>query len=75
MRGAVTLPLRMKQHNEKCTKVAEYLESLPFVSFVAYPGLKSHKGHEIAKSQMTNGYGGVFVFWIKRQTMILIIVL
>lgn len=65
MRGAVTLPLRMKQHNENAQKVAEYLESLPFVSFVAYPGLKSHKGHEIAKSQMTNGYGGVLSFGLK----------
>ena len=65
MRGAVTLPLRMKQHNENAQKVAEYLESLPFVSFVAYPGLKSHKGHEIAKSQMTSGYGGVLSFGLK----------
>ena len=62
MRGAVTLPLRMKQHNENAQKVAEYLESLPFVRFVAYPGLKSHKGHEVAKSQMINGYGGVLSF-------------
>lgn len=65
MRGAVTLPLRMKQHNENAQRVAEYLESLPFVRFVAYPGLKSHKGHEIAKSQMVNGYGGVLSFGLK----------
>lgn len=65
MRGAVTLPLRMKQHNENAQKVAEYLESLSFVRFVAYPGLKSHKGHEIAKSQMVNGYGGVLSFGLK----------
>lgn len=65
MRGAVTLPLRMKQHNENAQRVAEYLESIPFVRFVAYPGLKSHKGHEIAKSQMVNGYGGVLSFGLK----------
>lgn len=65
MRGAVTLPLRMKQHNENAQKVAEYLESLPFVRFVAYPGLKSHKGHEVAKSQMINGFGGVLSFGLK----------
>ena len=29
MRGSVTLPFRMKQHNESAMKVAEYLESLP----------------------------------------------
>ena len=65
MRGAVTLPLRMRQHNENALKVARYLEGLPFVSFVAYPGLESHKGHEIAKKQMINGFGGVLSFGLK----------
>lgn len=65
MRGSVTLPLRMKQHNENALKVAEYLESVPGVSFVAYPGLASHKGHEIAKKQMHPGYGGVMSFGLK----------
>lgn len=65
MRGSVTLPLRMKQHNENALKVAEFLEDLPCVSFVSYPGLKSHKGHEIAKSQMSPGFGGVLSFGLK----------
>lgn len=65
MRGSVTLPLRMKQHNENAQKVAEYLETVNGVSFVAYPGLKSHKGHEIAKSQMSPGFGGVLSFGLK----------
>lgn len=67
MRGAVTLPLRMKQHNENALKVARYLEGLPFVSFVAYPGLESHEGHEIAKKQMKNGFGGVLSFGLKAE--------
>jgi methionine-gamma-lyase len=65
MRGAVTLPLRMRQHNENAIKTAEYLESLECVSFVAYPGLKSHRLHETAKNQMTNGFGGVLSFALK----------
>lgn len=65
MRGSVTLPLRMRQHNENAQKVAEYLESVRGVSFVAYPGLKSHRGHEIAKSQMSPGFGGVMSFGLK----------
>jgi methionine-gamma-lyase len=65
MRGSVTLPLRMKQHNENALAVAKWLESQPCVSFVAYPGLKSNKGYEIAKKQMTNGFGGVLSFGIK----------
>jgi len=29
---------------------------------VSYPGLESHPGHELAKRQMKNGYGGVISF-------------
>ena len=65
MRGSSTLPLRMRQHNENAMKVAKWLEQQPSVSFVAYPGLESHKGHEIAKKQMTNGFGGVLSFGLK----------
>lgn len=65
MRGSVTLPLRMKKHNENAQSVAEYLESLPCTSFVAYPGLKSSKYYELAKEQMPNGCGGVFSFGLK----------
>lgn len=65
MRGSVTLPLRMKQHNENALAVAEWLEKQPCVSFVAYPGLESNKGHKIAKKQMHNGFGGVLSFGLK----------
>ncbi|WP_043922793.1 trans-sulfuration enzyme family protein [Leadbettera azotonutricia] len=65
MRGAVTLPLRMRQHNENAQRIAGYLESLPSVRFVSYPGLKSHKGHSIAVSQMSPGFGGVLSFGLK----------
>ncbi len=65
MRGAVTLPLRMKQHNESAQKIAEYLEGLTAVRFVSYPGLRSHPGHELAKQQMLNGYSGVMAFGLK----------
>ncbi len=64
MRGSTTLPLRMEQHNKNGQAVAEYLESLPCVTFVAYPGLKSFKGHDIAKKQMT-GFSGMLSFGIK----------
>lgn len=65
MRGAVTLPLRMKQHNESALKIAKFLESHEAIRFVAYPGLESHKGHEIAKKQMKNGFSGVMAFGLK----------
>jgi len=65
MRGTVTLPLRMRQHNENGLKVAQYLEALPCVSFVAYPGLESNPQYETAKKQMINGFSGVLSFGLK----------
>ena len=65
MRGSVTLPLRTRQHNENAQKVATWLEAQPCVSFVSYPGLDSHKGHDIAKKQMSSGFGGVLSFGLK----------
>ena len=65
MRGAVTLPLRMRQHNESAQKVAEWLNAQPGVRFVAYPGLEGHKNHDVAARQMKPGYGGVLSFGLK----------
>lgn len=65
MRGSVTFPLRMKQHNENALKVASWLQQQEYVSFVAYPGLESHPGHEIAAKQMSPGFGGMLSFGLK----------
>jgi cystathionine beta-lyase/cystathionine gamma-synthase len=61
-RRSVTLPLRMRQHNENALQIARYLESLPRIRFTAYPGLESHQGHAVAASQMSPGFGGVLAF-------------
>ena len=61
MRGAVTLPLRMRQHNQSTMELARFLNELPEVRFVAYPGLPDHPGHAIAQKQM-NGFSGVMAF-------------
>ncbi len=65
MRGSATFPLRMRQINESSQKIAEWLETREHVTFVSYPGLPSNPGHELAKKQMTNGYGGVISFGIE----------
>jgi methionine-gamma-lyase len=62
MRGAATLPLRMREHNNNALAVARFLEGQKSMRFVAYPGLESHPGHEVAKQQMQNGFGGVLAF-------------
>lgn len=68
MRGAITLKLRMKQHNNNALLIAGFLESHPKVRFVSFPGLPSHPQHEVAKAQMSNGYGGVMAFGLKGDT-------
>jgi methionine-gamma-lyase len=65
MRGSVTLPLRMRQHNENALKVARWLKAQPGVSFVAYPGLEDHPNHDVAVRQMSPGFGGVLSFGLK----------
>ncbi len=61
LRGIETLPVRMKQHEENAFAVANYLKGHTGVKVVLYPGLESHKGHEIARRQM-KGFGGVIAF-------------
>ena len=62
-RGAATLPLRMRAHEEGAMAVAKWLEAHPKVTSVMYPGLKSHPQHELAKSQMQN-FSGMLTFQV-----------
>ena len=61
-RGLATLPLRMPAHTASALQVAQFLEAHPRVTRVQYPGLESHKGHEIAKRQMQECWGGLLSF-------------
>ena len=61
MRGAATLPLRMKAHEENALAVARFLEGHPRVTRVIYPGLPSHPQHELACRQMDN-FSGMLTF-------------
>ncbi len=45
--------------------VAEYLESHPKVSWVKYPGLKSHPDYERAKKYFPKGAGAILGFGVK----------
>lgn len=64
LRGLKTMELRMDRHCDNAMKLAEYLEKHPMVEEVHYPGLKSHKSHEIAKKQMKK-FGGMVAFEVK----------
>jgi cystathionine gamma-synthase len=63
-RGMKTLELRIERQNNSAMKIARYLEKHPKIERVFYPGLESHKGHDIAKSQMPGGFGGIMSFSI-----------
>lgn len=65
LQGLETLHLRMEKHSENALKVAKFLEDHPKVNWVAYPGLPSHKTHNLAKKYLENGYGGMLGFGIQ----------
>ena len=64
LRGMKTLKLRVERQNENAMAVAEYLQQHPLVDEVNYPGLESHPGHDVAKTQMS-GFGGMLSFSVK----------
>lgn len=62
-RGSVTLPLRLRQHQETASHLAQVLAADPRVAFVAYPGLDTHPQHELATRQFGGrGYGAMIAF-------------
>jgi len=65
LQGVETLSLRMERHCANAQRVAEFLEGHPKVLWVAYPGLPSHPGHELAKKYCPKGCGAIMGFGIK----------
>ena len=63
--GVETLDLRMERHSANAQRVAEFLESHGQVSWVMYPGLKSHPDYERAKKYLPKGVGAILGFGIK----------
>ena len=61
IRGIKTLSVRMDRHEENARFIADKLSKSSNIKKVYYTGLKSHKGHEIQKSQ-ASGFGGVISF-------------
>lgn len=65
IQGLETLSLRVERHVSNALELAQWLESLPEVEYVNYPGLISSPYHELAKKYFKNGFGGVLSFKIK----------
>ncbi|KGF06070.1 PLP-dependent aspartate aminotransferase family protein [Arcanobacterium sp. S3PF19] len=64
MRGMKTMGLRMEQSARSALQIAEVLEKNKAVKALHYPGLPSHPGYELHRSQATCG-GAVLSFELK----------
>jgi len=64
LRGAKTLPLRMRAHCANAMALAQWLETHPAVEKTIYPGLASHPQHALAARQM-QGFGGIVSIVLK----------
>ena len=63
--GLKTFELRMQRHCANALAVAHWLETHPKIERVYYPGLDSRPDHDLAKRQMTGGYGGMVSFEVR----------
>jgi cystathionine gamma-synthase len=62
-RSIRSFPYRMRAHNENASQLAAFMTHLPGIEEVFYPGLVSHPGHKIAKTQM-RAFGGMISFLV-----------
>ena len=64
-RGLRTLALRYERASANALAIAQRFERHARVASVLYPGLESHRGHEVARRQMRAGYGGMMSLCVK----------
>ncbi len=65
LQGLETLSLRVQRTVDNALELAQWLESLPQVEGVNYPGLESSPYNLLAKKYLQNGFGGVLSFKIR----------
>jgi cystathionine gamma-synthase len=63
LRGLRTLFARVERQQQTAASIARFLSEHPSVATVHYPGLSTHPGHEIAKTQQY-GFGAMLSFEI-----------
>lgn len=68
IRGIETLELRYKKQCEIAFAVAAFLNNHEAVQDVYFPGLVTHKNHDIAKRQQNGLFGGIVSFTLKEDT-------
>ena len=65
LQGLETLPLRMRAHVDNARAVVAHLAAHPLVNQVSYPGLSSHRDHELAARLLPEGCSAVLSFDLK----------
>jgi len=65
LQGLETLSLRVQRTVDNALVIAKWLEALPEIEFVNYPGLPSSKYNTLAKKYLRNGFGGVLSFKVR----------
>ena len=65
IRGLRTLFIRFETASSNALKIARHFENHDKIEKVLYPGLASHPGHDVAKVQMTGGFGGMMSLLVR----------
>jgi O-acetylhomoserine (thiol)-lyase len=65
LQGLETLHLRMQRHSDNALAVANFLAGHELVSWVSYPGVKSHADYNKAQRYLPKGAGAILTFGIK----------
>ncbi len=65
LRGMRTLYVRVQRQSQTALAIASKLEGHEKLEAVLYPGLATHKGHQIAQRQMHGGFGGLLSIRVK----------
>ena len=65
LRGMRTLFVRVERSSETALAIAQHFEDHPKILKVLYPGLPSHPSHQVARRQMTGGFGGMLSLRIR----------
>jgi cystathionine beta-lyase/cystathionine gamma-synthase len=66
LRGIKTLAVRMRAHCDNARRIAAFLDEHPAVEHVFYPGLASHPGHAVARTQMRD-FGGMISMLLESE--------
>ncbi|MCX7360033.1 MAG: cystathionine gamma-synthase [Alphaproteobacteria bacterium] len=65
LRSTKTLHVRVQRHCENAAKIADFLADQKQIERVVYPGRTDHPQHDIAKKQMTGGFGGMITAYFR----------